>query len=335
MTTFNNIDDLLRILDENPQLLDAVRARVLTRELLALPETVARLTERVDQIAVRMDQIAVRMDQLTERVDQLAERMDQLTERVDQLAERMDQLAARMDQLTERMDQLTVRMDQLTERMDQLAHRMDQLTERMDQLAHRMDQLTERMDQLTVRMDQLAHRMDQLTERMDQLAHRMDQLAEGQEIIKNDIGAMRTQMGDIRGRIVYDITRDEAPLLANDLGFYYVATLSSRDLMNLTQDIDTGDIEPNDLKSFHRADAVIQATNPDAETVYIAVEASFTVNGRDTSRARRNARYLTRFTGIPAIPAVAGVVIDHHIRDALASEQLFWYEIPLGDLQPE
>ena len=251
MTTFNNIDDLLRILDENPQLLDAVRARVLTRELLALPETVARLTERVDQIAVRLDQ----------------------------LAERMDQLAERLNQLTERMDQLTVRMDQL--------------------------------------------------------AHRMDQLAEGQEIIKNDIGAMRTQMGDIRGHIVYDITRDEAPLLANDLGFYYVATLSSRDLMNLTQDIDTGDIEPNDLKSFHRADAVIQATNPDAETVYIAVEASFTVNGRDTSRARHNAHYLTRFTGIPAIPAVAGVVIDHHIRDALASEQLFWYEIPLGDLQPE
>ena len=300
MTTFNNIDDLLRILDENPQLLDAVRARVLTRELLALPETVARLTERVDQIAMRLDQ----------------------------LTERMDQLAHRMDQLTERMDQLAVRMDQLTERLDQL-------TERMDQLAVRMDQLTERLDQLTERMDQLAHRMDQLTERMDQLAHRMDQLAEGQELIKNDIGAMRTQMGDIRGRIVYDITRDEAPLLANDLGLYYVATLSRRDLINLTQDIDTGDIEPNDLKSFQRADAVIQATNPDAETVYIAVEASFTVNGRDTSHARRNARYLTRFTGIPAIPAVAGVVIDHHIRDALASEQLFWYEIPLGDLQPE
>ena len=265
MTTFNNVDDLLRILDENPQLLDAVRARVLTRELLALPETVARLTERVDQIAMRLDQ----------------------------------------------------------------------LTERMDQLAVRMDQLTERLDRLTERMDQLTERMDQLTERMDQLAHIMDQLAEGQEIIKNDIGAMRTQMGDIRGRIVYDITRDEAPLLANDLGLYYVAILSRRDLMNLTQDIDTGDIEPNDLKSFHRADAVIQATNPDAETVYIAVEASFTVNGRDTSRARRNARYLTRFTGIPAIPAVAGVVIDHHIRAALASEQLFWYEIPLGDLQPE
>ena len=230
MTSFNNIDDLLRILDENPQLLDAVRARVLTRELLALPETVARLTERVDQIAVRLDQ---------------------------------------------------------------------------------------------------------LTERMDQLAHRMDQLAESQEIIKNDIGAMRTQMGDIRGRIVYDITRNEAPLLANDLGLNYVATLSRRELLNLTQNIDTGDIDPNDLKSFHRADAVIQATNPDAETVYIAVEASFTVNGRDTSRARRNAGYLTRFTGIPAIPAVAGVVIDHHIRDALTSDQLFWYEIPLGDLQPE
>ncbi len=244
MTSFNNIDDLLRILDENPQLLDAVRARVLTRELLALPETVARLADRVDQIAVRLDQ---------------------LIERVDQLASRVDQLASRMDQM----------------------------------------------------------------------ASRMDQLVESQERLENNMGSVRTQMGDIRGRIVYDIARDEAPLLASDLGLTYVATLTRRDLMNLTENIDTDTIERDDLRSFHRADLVFQATNQSGETNYVAVEASFTVNGRDTHRARRNARYLTRFTGSPAIPAVAGVVIDHHIRDAVTSEHLFWYAIPMGDLQPE
>ncbi len=244
MTTFNNIDDLLRILDENPELLDAVRARVLTRELITLPETVARLADRVDQIAVRLDQ---------------------LIERVDQLASRVDQLASRMDQM----------------------------------------------------------------------ASRMDQLVESQERLENNMGSIRTQMGDIRGRIVYDIARDEAPLLASDLGLTYVATLTRRDLMNLTENIDTDTIERDDLRSFHRADLVFQATNQSGETNYVAVEASFTVNGRDTHRARRNARYLTRFTGSPAIPAVAGVVIDHHIRDAVTSEHLFWYAIPMGDLQPE
>ena len=35
---------------------------------------------------------------------------------------------------------------------------------------------------------------------------------------------------DIRSRIVYDLVRDEAPFLAGDLGFTYVATLSRGDL---------------------------------------------------------------------------------------------------------
>ena len=36
MATINNIDDLMRLLDEHPQWLDAVRARVLTPELIEL-----------------------------------------------------------------------------------------------------------------------------------------------------------------------------------------------------------------------------------------------------------------------------------------------------------
>ena len=248
MATFNNIDDLLRILDENPDLLDAVRARVLTRELLELPETVARLTVRVDQ---------------------LSERMDQLTVRMDQLAERMDQLTVRMDQLAERMDQLTVRMDQFAERM------------------------------------------------------------------QSDMGALRTQMGDIRGRIVYDIVRQEAALLADDLGLRYVRTVNPLELRNMTRDADTKTIEPRDLRSFHRADLVFQASNGNDETVYVAVEASYTVNGRDTYRAIRNSQFLTRFTGVAGVPAVAGVVIDRHIQDSVNSGEIFWYEIPMGDLRPE
>ena len=49
MTTINNIEDLVRILDENPEWLEAVRTRLLTRELLELPQVVADLTQRVDQ----------------------------------------------------------------------------------------------------------------------------------------------------------------------------------------------------------------------------------------------------------------------------------------------
>ena len=47
MTTINDIDDLVRVLDENPEWVEALRVRLLTRELLELPQVVPQL-ERVD-----------------------------------------------------------------------------------------------------------------------------------------------------------------------------------------------------------------------------------------------------------------------------------------------
>ena len=43
MATINTIQDLLRLLDENPERVDALRARLLTQELLDLPERLYRL----------------------------------------------------------------------------------------------------------------------------------------------------------------------------------------------------------------------------------------------------------------------------------------------------
>ena len=42
------VERLMQTLDENPHLMEAVRSRVLTRELLELPQTVAQLAERMD-----------------------------------------------------------------------------------------------------------------------------------------------------------------------------------------------------------------------------------------------------------------------------------------------
>jgi hypothetical protein len=55
MTTINTIEDLIKLLDENPEWLEAVRSRVLTREVLELPERVDLLSERVDLLSERVD----------------------------------------------------------------------------------------------------------------------------------------------------------------------------------------------------------------------------------------------------------------------------------------
>ena len=68
MTTINTIEDLMRLLDESPEWLEAVRARILTRELLDLPGQFARFAETTDQ---RFDTMNGRFDRLQDDMGEL------------------------------------------------------------------------------------------------------------------------------------------------------------------------------------------------------------------------------------------------------------------------
>ena len=62
------------------------------------------------------------------------------------------------------------------------------------------------------------------------------------------------------------------------------------DLANLTDAVDTKGVATNDLRSFHRADLVVEAADRQGDICYVAAEASRTVDSRDIARAIRNAR---------------------------------------------
>ena len=140
MTTnnINTIEDLFRVLDENPEWMQALRARILTKELLELPEKHAVLTERVDVLTERVDALATEVHTLTKRVDALTERVDALTERVDALTERVDALTERVDTLAARMDTLAARMDTFVEEMRLFVQatnrRLDNIDSRLDRM---------------------------------------------------------------------------------------------------------------------------------------------------------------------------------------------------------
>ncbi len=139
----------------------------------------------------------------------------------------------------------------------------------------------------------------------------------------------------IKERMIYDIAHNEAEMIAREMGFELVDTLARADLMDMTRANDTSDLARGDLLSFHRADLVMRAADYDGRIHYIAVEASFTVNGRDSRRALRNAEYIARFTGRPALSAVAGVRSDYDIPTLVETGRLHWYEIPSEDVEAE
>ena len=97
---------------------------------------------------------------------------------------------------------------------------------------------------------------------------------------------------------------------------------------------DTSDLSRGELRSFYQSDLVIQANDVSGETHYIAVEASYTCNGRDTTRAIAHARLLKRFTGQPAHPVVAGVRRDIGIPPDIDDGKVFWHQIDEDQLKP-
>ena len=83
----------------------------------------------------------------------------------------------------------------------------------------------------------------------------------------------------------------------------------------------------NELRSFRAADLVAEARDPEGNTRYLAVEASFTADQRDTQRAIRNADLLQRLTGHNALAVVASVRNSMEAQENIDAGLLHWFQI--------
>ena len=92
---------------------------------------------------------------------------------------------------------------------------------------------------------------------------------------------------------------------------------------------------PRDVKmSFLHSDLIIEAREEDGPIFYIAVEASYTCDGRDTARAISHSLLLTQFTGKESYPAISGVRLDNSIQPIINSGDILWHPIEEEEMDP-
>ncbi len=121
----------------------------------------------------------------------------------------------------------------------------------------------------------------------------------------------------------------EVATIAMVMGFTLVRVLGNADLVHMCRHPNTRILPQSDLISFTRADLVLEVSYEEGDRQFIAVEISYTADQRDTNRARRNADYITRFTGQPASAAIASARNDHEIQGLIDAGTVWWY--PLED----
>ena len=142
-----------------------------------------------------------------------------------------------------------------------------------------------------------------------------------------NIKRLTDDVGHLKGWATKDRARRDAGLIAYDLGLRFVRIVPITEMMDLARAAAQGAALSGELRSFSRADLVIEATDDDGASCYLLVEVSFTANHRDADRARRNAALVTQITGIPARAVVGGVRLHESIRDLVESGEIYWFEV--------
>ena len=255
MATINTIEDLLRLLDENPEWVEALRARLLNQDLLDLPERFSQFVAEMRDFRAGVDRFVAEMNDFRAEVNRFVEATDR----------RFDAIEARQ-----------ARMEN---------------------------------DIKEIRQD-------------------VGELSQDMRVVRRDIAVLR-------GSHARTATLRSATTIARKMGLRRTSTLSEDDLWDITDSADTSSIHANVLDSFRSADLVMEATNTEGEVCYIATEISFTVHQIDISRATRNSRLLTRFTGRPAHAAVAGEYVHEDIQDVIDSCGVLWHRLKRSDLDVE
>ena len=155
------------------------------------------------------------------------------------------------------------------------------------------------------------------------------------ERLDRNLDRITHDVGQLRGWFARLNAADFAPVIAYEMGMRMARTLDRAELVNMAHDGISDGLSRDSLRSFINADVIIEATQSDASTCYIAVEASYTADHRDADRALRNAGYITQFTGLPAHPCIVSVQNDRELAPDVMQGNVFWYPIPDQFWEPE
>ena len=290
-TIINDIADLYRILDEQPQWKEALRNQILGAELLAVPQRLAQLTEQIHELREFMGQLA---QTAAEHTRQLVELRQITEEHTRQLVELRQTAEEHTRQLAEHTRQLT----ELTAQVKELRAIAEENTRQLVELRQIAESQARQLEDHTWHLADMRRISENHTARMDR---------------------MESDFGEIKGMLAESRLDRTSLLIAANLDLYRPVLVPNSELEEYAQQLG---LERSTRISFVNADLVFTAQFRDT-TVGCAVEISWTIDQRDLDRARRNAELFQQATGARTYAVVTG----QRYEDNLYWQEVQWVQL--------
>ena len=303
MATINTIDDLLRIVRENEEYRGTLRRELLTEELLALPGQFAEM--RAAQNEMRDTQ------------NSMLETQNEMLEIQSRILRDLAEMRATQNEMLKTLSETRSTQNEMLKTLSETRSTQNEMLKTQSEILKTQSEMLKTQNEILRRLDNVE-------------AHNRR--------LSNDFGVFRgnyAESGAVKSATDIAILLNESKSLGIDETTARV--LSGDDLRALARGYGTeklAAIPLDDRRSFYKADLVIEVAKSDGTTFYIAVQASYTCNGRDAARALSHAALLTRFTGKDAWPVIAGVRVDRQIQPLVDDGQVFWYPLEDEEMEP-
>ena len=326
MTALRDLEDIIAAMDSNPQWVEAMRSRLLTRELLQLPERVEEQTRETkrwraeseaksDDLKALIELAHRRLEESEARLAALEKLAESNQTRIVNVEELLEDGRVRLARLEKLVEDSQGRLAALEELSKATTARLDSLEAKTDDLADLVKAVNEQVKINTARLDSLESKTDDLadlvkavneqvkinTEHLKRNTNHLDRLR-GFEIERQMYrrihGLMLNNHDLYRGRVLRAVSNDaRADRFARDV--YDARDAELIDNAEYVRIFDTDLI------------AVGRRLGSDKQTYFVA-ESSFHVNYYDVERAMRSRAALSKvYPGVEIIAAVYGVTIGY------------------------
>ena len=153
--------------------------------------------------------------------------------------------------------------------------------------------------------------------------------------VEKRLQGIADDIGMLKGNVAVRATRDNAERIVEQVLDLHPHSILSRSELIAMLRPKASEIERTWRHSFYQADLVMRCEADDGTVHYMAAEASYTADRRDSDRALRNAGLLTRCTNAPAHAVVASVRNDHEVQELVDAGKVHWFQLTNRDLTPD
>ena len=303
------VNDLFAALDSDPALMEAARARLLTREILELPQTMARLAESHARLAESQSLALAELAEAGTRNAGAGTLEIAFAAFRAEVISRFAEVDARFVEVDARIDASNAETAKLRGEFE--AFRTE-VRQKFVDVNVRIDQTNVRIDELRAEFEAFR---DEANARFDRIEARLDELT-------RDVGMLKGWgMG-------LEFERRIEAYIGLRTGFEFVEVVPIRErLAMMRKHGDMLGATEGERESFVLADALARVVDGKGRDAFLAVEVSFTIHWQDTSRAIRNADFLTKITGLPAHAAVAGTRVNARLQATVDSGEVLFMKV--------